>query len=89
MGVADVITRGGLPYRDIADNKPQRIYVLYTISKILFGETILPIRILTVIVNVGIAGYLIALCRTIRKQKGSGWEVGVWYLLIAPVFQSQ
>jgi hypothetical protein len=47
--VADVMLKGGMPYRDAWDFKPPGIFLTYALAQGLFGKTMLAIRLLEVI----------------------------------------
>ncbi len=47
--VADVMLKGGMPYRDAWDFKPPGIFLVYGLAQGLFGKSMLSIRLLEVI----------------------------------------
>jgi hypothetical protein len=47
--VADVMLKGGMPYRDAWDFKPPGIFIIYAFAQGLFGKSMLAIRLLEVI----------------------------------------
>jgi len=47
--VADVMLKGGMPYRDAWDFKPPGIFLFYALAQGLFGKSMLSIRLLEVI----------------------------------------
>jgi hypothetical protein len=47
--VADYLVRGGVPYRDVWDFKTPGVYFIYALARVLFGGSMLSIRILEVI----------------------------------------
>jgi hypothetical protein len=47
--VADFLVRGGVPYRDVWDFKTPGIYFVYALARMLFGGSMLSVRILEVV----------------------------------------
>lgn len=47
--VADVMLKGGMPYRDAWDFKPPGIFLVYALAQAVFGKSMLAIRLLEVL----------------------------------------
>jgi hypothetical protein len=76
--VAQVLLRGGVPYRDVWDIKPPGIYALYTAIVGLFGPRIVAIRAVDLALQAATAAALYMLGRTLL---GSGPAAlgALWY----------
>src|SRR2546423_1501689 len=51
--VGDGIVHGKMPYRDLWDFKPPGIFLVYALAQVLFGHSMLAIRILEVLGLIG------------------------------------
>lgn len=70
--VADVIDRGGLPYRDVFDNKPPGIYYLYHISFKIFGHAVSSPRILAALFTVAACVLAYTLVQRMTSSRFAG-----------------
>jgi len=52
LTIGESLNNGDLLYRDIWDNKPPLLYMIFAISNFVFGPTIYPLRILTFLLSV-------------------------------------
>lgn len=71
--VGDSLVRGHLPYTEIVENKPPLIYVLFALIQVLFGKSLLAIR-LTAIVLTALSAWTCALLAH-RAFDLRGWAV--------------
>jgi 4-amino-4-deoxy-L-arabinose transferase-like glycosyltransferase len=86
LAVARIMRDGGLPYRDVVDNKPPGIYGLLWLFMPIFGKNLLLYRILVVFSNWCISSILFLRCRTINMKRGV-LAAGI-YLIISTYYQS-
>jgi hypothetical protein len=71
--VADTVLRGGMPYRDAWDFKPPGIYVVYTLSRAIFGSGQWGIRLVEVL---GL-GSLVYAFVILSRRFFSDWRIGI------------
>ncbi len=77
---ADVLSRGGVPYRDVWDVKPPGIFYLYWMSFALFGRSMLAPRLLDLIWVLGTAAAIWYLGRRLLSA-GAG-AAGAFFFLV-------
>lgn len=80
--VGDVITHGGLPYRDAWDVKPVGVYYLYALAFELFGRREWAPRVLDLALNAATALLLCSLAGGLRGRAAgllAGGGYAVWY----------
>lgn len=77
---ADVLSRGGVPYRDVWDVKPPGIFCLYWASFTLFGRSMFAPRLLDLIWTLATAGAIWHLGR--RALSEWAGAVGAFFFLI-------
>jgi len=70
--VARAILEGGMPYRDAFDFKPPGIFVVFTLSRALFGPAQWGVRLLEVAGLVGMAVAMVRLADRLWGQRGVG-----------------
>lgn len=71
--VGDAVTRGKMPYRDAWDFKPPGIFLVYALSRTLFGPSQVGIRILEVIGLAGMCAGLVRLGERFLKSRSAGF----------------
>lgn len=71
--VGDAIVRGEMPYRDAWDFKPPGIFVVYALSRLLFGPSLVGIRALEVIGLAGMCAALVRLGERFLRSRASGF----------------
>src|SRR3989344_7848628 len=85
--MAEIITRGGAPYRDMFDHKPPGIYLLLPPFVAIFGQNLIILRLIPFFLNSIIGWLLYSTCRTISSRR-EGVLVAFLYLTIAPFYQA-
>src|SRR5262245_45295118 len=60
--VADSMLRGGMPYRDAWDFKPPGIFLVFALSRLLFGPSQIWIRVLEVLGLLAMCFAIVRLC---------------------------
>ncbi len=78
--VADVIARGGVPYRDAWDIKPPGVYYLFWATFSAFGRSILSIRLLDLLWTLAAAAALYLIARRLFSRQG-GWASAFFFLV--------
>lgn len=71
--VADSILRGGMPYRDAWDFKTPGIFLVYGLSRLLFGPSQVGIRVLEVVGLVGMCFGLVRLGERFFRSRTAGF----------------
>lgn len=71
--VAEAIRRGGMPYRDAWDFKPPGVFLVYLLSRLLFGSSQLGIRIVEVAGLLGMCVALVRLCERFFASRSAGF----------------
>jgi Dolichyl-phosphate-mannose-protein mannosyltransferase len=71
--VADAVVRGKMPYRDAWDFKPPGIFLVYALSRALFGPSQLGIRVLEVIGLAGMSAALVRLGERFLESRSAGF----------------
>ncbi len=80
---ADILSRGGVPYRDVWDVKPPGVFYLYWVSFALFGRSMLAPRLLDLVWTVTTAGAIWHLGRrTLSTWVGAAGALFflIWYV---------
>jgi hypothetical protein len=70
--VAETVRRGGMPYRDAWDFKPPGIFIVYLVSRLLFGPSQVGIRIVEVAGLLGMCVALVRLCERFFASRSAG-----------------
>lgn len=83
--VARGLLHGSAPYTAIWDNKPPGLYVLFALAQVLFGQTVLAIRLLAV-AAVTATSFLLWLYGRIVL---GGWAIGALAALFYAIFSMQ
>lgn len=71
--VADAVLRGKMPYRDAWDFKPPGIFIVYALSRALFGPAEIGIRILEVAGLTGMCAALVSLGERFLRSRAAGF----------------
>jgi hypothetical protein len=71
--VADSVLRGGMPYRDAWDFKPPGIFVVYALSRAIFGPAQVGIRVLEVVGLLGMCFGLVRLSERFLASRKAGF----------------
>ena len=71
--VADTMLRGGMPYRDAWDFKPPGIYVVYAMTRAVFGSGQWGIRLVEIAGLASVVGAFVILSRRFF----SDWRIGI------------
>lgn len=87
LKVAETMVQGGVPYRDVFDNKPPGIYLLLVPFVAIFGQNLSVLRLIPFLLNITIGCLLYFICRTILKSR-EGVVVAFLYLIISPFYQA-
>jgi len=79
--MADHLIQGETPYTVIWDNKPPGIYYLFALSQLIFGKTIISIRIIACIA-VALSSFLLyrIVINFSDKSTFLGWAAGLLYM---------
>lgn len=80
--VADVMLKGGMPYRDAWDFKPPGIFLTYALAQGLFGKSMLSIRVLEVLGLVATVFGLQRLAQVFFDKPKAGLVAGALAALI-------
>lgn len=67
---ADSLLNGNLPYIEIWDNKPPGIFILFSLTMLILGKSIVSIRILSIIATTFTSYFLYSIGATIDKKQG-------------------
>lgn len=78
--VADVILRGGTPYRDAWEIKPPGIYYLFSASFALFGRSMLAPRLLDLVWSLAAAGLLFSVGKRLLSLLAG--TLGAFFFLV-------
>lgn len=71
--VAETIRRGGMPYRDAWDFKPPGIFIVYLVSRLLFGSSQVGIRVLEVAGLLGMCAAIVRLAERFFRSRTAGF----------------
>lgn len=85
--IAETMVAGGVPYRDVFDNKPPGIYLLLSPFVAIFGPNLTILRLIPFILNIVIGLLLRFICRTILGRR-EGVVIAFLYLIISPFYQA-
>jgi hypothetical protein len=80
--VADAVLRGGMPYRDAWDFKPPGIFVVYALTRALFGSGQWCIRLVEVLGLASMTGAFVVLARRFFRDGRIGLIAGVLAALV-------
>ncbi|NEQ72535.1 MAG: hypothetical protein F6K23_05285 [Okeania sp. SIO2C9] len=82
---ADSLLNGNLPYIEIWDNKPPGIFILFSLTMLIFGKSIVSIRILSIIATTFTSYFLYSIGVTIDKKQGDkiGLLAGALYAIFS------
>ena len=67
---ADSLLNGNLPYIEIWDNKPPGIFILFSLTMLILGNSIVSIRILSIVATTFTSYFLYRIGRTIDSKQG-------------------
>ncbi|NET24895.1 glycosyltransferase family 39 protein [Okeania sp. SIO1I7] len=67
---ADSLLNGNLPYIEIWDNKPPGIFILFSLTMLILGKSIVSIRILSIIATTFTSYFLYSIGAVIDKKQG-------------------
>ncbi|MGK7921703.1 MAG: ArnT family glycosyltransferase [Trichodesmium sp.] len=67
---ADSLLNGNLPYTEIWDNKPPGIFILFSLTMLIFGNSIVSIRILSIVATSLTSYFLYRIGRTTDEKYG-------------------
>ncbi|NEP81295.1 MAG: hypothetical protein F6K39_25910 [Okeania sp. SIO3B3] len=82
---ADSLLNGNLPYIEIWDNKPPGIFILFSLTMLILGKSIISIRILSIIATTFTSYFLYSIGAVIDKKQGEkiGLLAGVLYAIFS------
>ena len=78
--MADVIARGGVPYRDAWDIKPPGVYYLFWTAFLVFGRSVFSIRLLDLLWTLAAAAVLCLIARRLFSRQ-AGWASAFFFLV--------
>ncbi|NEQ36483.1 MAG: hypothetical protein F6K40_09425 [Okeania sp. SIO3I5] len=67
---ADSLLNGNLPYTEIWDNKPPGIFILFSLTMLMFGNSIVSIRILSILATTFTSYFLYKIGKTTDAKQG-------------------
>ncbi|NES78518.1 MULTISPECIES: glycosyltransferase family 39 protein [Okeania] len=82
---ADSLLNGNLPYIEIWDNKPPGIFILFSLTMLILGKSIVSIRILSIIATTFTSYFLYSIGAVIDKKQGDkiGLLAGALYAIFS------
>ena len=82
---ADSLLNGNLPYIEIWDNKPPGIFILFSLAMLIFGKSILSIRILSIIATTFTSYFLsrIGVAIDVKQGEKIGLLAGSLYAIFS------
>ncbi|NEP90225.1 MAG: hypothetical protein F6K18_27250 [Okeania sp. SIO2C2] len=82
---ADSLLNGNLPYIEIWDNKPPGIFILFSLTMLILGKSIVSIRILSIIATTFTSYFLYSIGAVIDKKQGEkiGLLAGALYAIFS------
>ncbi|GGA18215.1 glycosyltransferase family 39 protein [Okeania sp. KiyG1] len=82
---ADSLLNGNLPYIEIWDNKPPGIFILFSLTMLILGKSIVSIRILSIIATTFTSYFLYSIGVIIDKKQGEkiGLLAGALYAIFS------
>jgi len=82
---ADSLLNGNLPYTEIWDNKPPGIFILFSLTMLMFGNSIVSIRILSILATTFTSYFLYKIGKTTDQKQGEkiGLLAGCLYAIFS------
>ena len=82
--MARSMLQGHMPYTAVWDHKPPGVYVLFLLAQVLFGQSILSIRILAVLAVTASCFLLYLYGRNVLGSRRIGLLAGLFYAIFSP-----
>lgn len=80
--IGNIILDGGLPYKDAWDFKPPGIYYIFALSSLLFGKSMISIRIFEIIWQITTALFISAIATKVLRRRLIGMIASSAYLFL-------